>query len=503
MGENLLEMRGISKSFPGVKALDCVQITVKKGEVHALLGENGAGKSTLIKILGGIYAADSGEIAVDGKKVEMKTVDDARAAGISIVHQELCLCNNLSVARNIFLGQEVKKGVFCDDERMNREAEKLLNGLGMEIGAEEIVGDLTIAKQQMVEIARAISGECKILVLDEPTGTLTDVEIEKLFLIVNRLKKMGVGVIYVSHRLEEIFELADTLTVFRDGQYIGTRPVGSVKYEELVNMLIGREMTEMFAEKEHELGEVALEARNVCASGRVKDCSFYVRKGEILGFYGLVGSGRTELMRAIVGIDRMDSGTVIADGKEIRGAEAARKNGIQLVPEDRKGQGLVLIQSVGFNISLGSLPQIFRGMKRNAKLEDSMIKDYIGKLRIKTPSEHQTVQNLSGGNQQKVVIAKSLATNPKVLILDEPTRGIDVGAKKEIYDIMSNLADEGVAIIMISSELPEVIHMSNRAVIMHEGVITGEISDREMTQENMLILATGGKIKRGDENEEK
>lgn len=500
MSENLLEMKGICKSFPGVKALDDVQLTVKKGEVHALLGENGAGKSTLIKILGGIYIADAGSIVIDGKKVVLKNVDDARAEGVSIVHQELCLCNNLTVAKNIFLGQEVKKGGFCDDESMNREADRLLADLGINIGAEEIVGDLTVAKQQMVEIARAISGECKLLVLDEPTGTLTDAEIKGLFAIVNRLKKRGVGIIYVSHRLEEIFELADTLTVFRDGTYIGTRPVEGIKYDELVNMLIGREMKEMFAKKEHEVGDIMLEAKNICAGRQVKNCSFHVRKGEILGFYGLVGSGRTELMRAILGIDHMDSGIVKVKGKEvkIKGPADASLNRLQLVPEDRKGQGLVLIQSVGFNIAMGSLPRIFKGIKRDAKFEDGIIKDYIHKLRIKTPSERQEVQYLSGGNQQKVVIAKSLATGPEVLILDEPTRGIDVGAKKEIYDIMSDLADEGVAIIMISSELPEVINMSNRAMVMHEGVITGEVSGDEMTQENMLILATGGKIERGN-----
>lgn len=494
MGETILEMRHITKVFPGVKALDNVQLTIQKGEVHALLGENGAGKSTLIKILGGIHRADEGEIIIDGEHIDIQSVDDARAAGVSIVHQELCLCNNITVAENIFLGQEMKQGLFCNDLDMNQRTQELMESLGIDIAAETHVGDLTVAQQQMVEIARAISMDVKILVLDEPTGTLTDREIKKLFIIINKLKKMGVGIVYVSHRLEEIFEIGDTMTVFRDGQYIGTRPVKGIKYDELVNMLIGRDMTEMFAVKEHEIGSIALEVKNIVAGRRVKDCSFYVRKGEILGFYGLVGSGRTELMRAILGIDRMDSGTVYVGGKKkvIKGSSDATANRLQLVPEDRKVQGLVLIQSVGFNITFASLDQVFHGFRRDAKKEASMIDTYIKKLGIKAHSEHQVVQTLSGGNQQKVVIAKSLVTNPEVLILDEPTRGIDVGAKKEIYDIMSNLADEGVAIIMISSEIPEVINMSNRVMVMHEGRITGELVGDEITQEQMIIKATGG-----------
>lgn len=494
MSEILLEMREINKSFPGVKALKNAQLTVKVGEVHALLGENGAGKSTLMKILGGIYQADSGEILIEGKKVNINSVSDAKNAGISIVHQELCLCDNITVVQNIFLGEEEEKGFFCDDKAMNEKARKLLKDYGIEIEATAHLSNLSIAQQQMIELAKAMSKDAKIIVMDEPTDTLTDKEIKKLFEMTRKLKNLGIGIIYITHRLEEIYEIADTLTVFRDGEYIGTRPVEGIIYNELVEMLIGREMNEMFASPTNEMGEITLEARNICAGRRVCDCSFYLRKGEILGFYGLVGSGRTELMRTIFGVDRMDSGTLLINGEEkrIKNVADALKNRIQLVPEDRKGQGLILIHSVGFNISFAILDRLFKGFRRNAAEEKRVIEYYIKKLEIKTPDAFTVVKSLSGGNQQKVVVSKSLATNPNILIMDEPTRGIDVGAKKEIYDIMSQLATLGVAIILVSSEIPEVINMSRRVMVMREGHIVGDLTGEEMTQENIIIKATGG-----------
>ncbi|MGI5927670.1 MAG: sugar ABC transporter ATP-binding protein [Thermacetogeniaceae bacterium] len=494
MSEILLEMREINKSFPGVKALHNARLTVKKGEVHALLGENGAGKSTLIKILGGIYQADSGEILIEGEKVRIHNVIDAKNAGISIVHQELFLCNNMTVAQNIYLGEEKKKGLFCDDKAMNEEANKLLESFGIDIKATSYVSDLSIAQQQMVELAKAMSKDAKVIVMDEPTDTLTDKESKKLFEMTQKLKNLGVGIIYISHRLEEIFEIADTVTVFRDGEYIDTKPIESVVYNELVNMLIGREMSEMFATPNNTVGDIVLEARDICSGRRVRDCSFYIRKGEILGFYGLVGSGRTELMRVIFGVDKMDSGSILINGvvKQIKNVADALKNGIQLVPEDRKGQGLILIQSVGFNISFTILDRLFKGIFRNAIEEKEVINDYIKKLGIKTPSALTTVKTLSGGNQQKVVVSKSLATNPRILIMDEPTRGIDVGAKKEIYDIMNKLVEQGVAIILISSEIPEIINMSKRVMVMREGNIVAELTGDKITQENIIIKATGG-----------
>lgn len=499
MSPALLEMKNICKSFPGVKALDQVNLTVQKGEVHALLGENGAGKSTLIKILGGIYQADEGEIWLDGHLADISSVDNSKREGISIVHQELCLCDNMTVAENIFLGQEKKKTLFCMDNEMNAQAERLLATFGIPIGARDALGGLTVAQQQMVELAKALSADARLIVMDEPTDTLTDREIQKLFEAIRTLRSRGVSIIYISHRMEEIFEIADAITVLRDGRFIGTLPVSEANYHDLITMLIGREMNDMFAALHNEIGEVVLEARGVNRGKQVVDCSFQLRRGEILGFYGLVGSGRTELMRTIFGVDAMESGELYYRGKRIRVScvRDALAYGINLVPEDRKGQGLVLIQSVGFNIVFGILEKLYRGWRHDINQENSTIMDYIQKLQIKTPSAEQMVQNLSGGNQQKVVLAKALATRPDILILDEPTRGIDVGAKKEIYDIMSMLAAQGVSIIMISSELPEVINMSNRIITMCEGRIAGEMEGSEMTQERIIILATGGREKDG------
>lgn len=492
----LLDMRNVCKSFPGVKALDNVHINVRKGEIHALLGENGAGKSTLVKILGGIYHADSAEIYVNGELIHLHDVKSASKLGVSVVHQELCLANNLTVAENIFVGRvPLKKPLnLIDRKKMNDMARKLCLEYGLDLDPETHLDKLTIAQQQMVELAKALSREARIVVLDEPTGSLTEVEINKLFEAVRNLQKKGVAFIYISHRMKEIFELADRATILRDGQYITTRDVKDLDFDSLVNLMIGREMSEMYMPPDASVGSTILEAKNITIGNRVKNVSFSVKSGEILGFYGLVGSGRTELIRGICGIDKIDSGEILYDGQEVsvKKAQDAIDLGISLVPENRKEQGLVLIGSVAFNMTICIWKKLISGIRVKKKMENDIIEKYIRKLAIKTPGEAAKVGNLSGGNQQKVVIAKALANGPKILILDEPTRGIDVGAKKEIYEIMNGLVREGVAIIMISSELPEVIGMSSRILVMHEGQLKGELSREEMSEENIIVFATGG-----------
>lgn len=492
----IFEMKGICKSFPGVKALDGVNLAIRKGEVHALLGENGAGKSTLIKILGGIYKADEGEILVDGKRVHITDVKSAAACGVSVVHQELCLADNLTVAENIFVGRVPTKKPFgfVDRATMNREAHALCLEYGLDLDPETRLDELSIAQQQMVELAKAMSKDARIVVLDEPTGALTEKEIVKLFDVVKTLQNKGVSFVYISHRMEEIFKLADRATILRDGRYIGTVNVADIDYNRLVTMMIGREMKEMFAVPDTVPGDVMFEAKHITAGKRVLDCSFSVRKGEILGLYGLVGSGRSEMMRAICGIDHMDGGEVFLNGKKlhIKTPEDSIEAGISLVPENRKEEGLVLINTVGFNATMGIWKKLISGAHVQHAKERNIIETYVTKMAIKTPTIDTWVGTLSGGNQQKVVIAKSLATRPDILIMDEPTRGIDVGAKKEIYEIMCDLVREGVSIIMISSELPEIMNMCSRIVVMHEGRITGEVSGDEITEENIIIKATGG-----------
>ncbi|MGI6152745.1 MAG: sugar ABC transporter ATP-binding protein [Christensenellaceae bacterium] len=492
----LLDMKNINKSFPGVKALDGVHLEVKKGEIHALLGENGAGKSTLIKILGGIYKADSGEIYVNGEQINIHDVQSAAKTGVSVVHQELCLAGNLTVAENIFVGRVPVKKPFglTDRKTMNKMARELCLKYGLDLDPETHLDKLTIAQQQMVELAKALSKDARIVVLDEPTGPLTDAEIKKLFDAVRNLKKQGVSFIYISHRMDEIFELADRATILRDGKYIATKEVSDLTYNSLVNLMIGREMSEMFVPPNATVGDVILEAKNISIGNRVKNVSLKVRKGEVLGLYGLVGSGRTELVRGICGVDKIDSGEIWIEGKKanIHKPQDSIGHGISLVPENRKEQGLILINSVAFNMTIGIWKKIITGIHIRKKYEQNVITKYVEKLAVKTPSLSTLVDNLSGGNQQKVVIAKALATEPKILIMDEPTRGIDVGAKKEIYEIMNALVNEGVAIVMISSELPELIGMSNRVAVMHEGVMTGELAEGEVTEEKIIVFATGG-----------
>lgn len=496
MSNILLEMKNVNKRFPGVYALKGVNFQLEEGEVHALLGENGAGKSTLIKILGGIYNIDEGEIYIHGNKVEIKDVKDAQNFGISIIHQELVLVPLMMVAENIYLGRELTNAAkMVDKKAMIREAQKLLNSFGLNLDASALVASLTVAEQQMVEIIKAVSFNARILVMDEPTSSLTEKEVQFLFETIRKLKKQGVGIIYISHRMIELFEISDKVTVLRDGNYIGTKVTKDTNNDELIAMMVGRELNNYYTRTFNKLGDTVLEVKNLNKKGVLNDISFSIKKGEILGFSGLMGAGRSEVMRAIFGIDSIDSGEIFVEGKKVSIKEPndAMKQGIALVPENRKEEGLFLIQSVKFNATIKVLDKFIKFIHVNRKIEDNIVNEYVDSMSIKTPSTAQAVGNLSGGNQQKVVIAKWLATKPKVLILDEPTRGVDVGAKAEIYLIMNQLAAEGVSIIMISSELPEIINMSDRVLVMLGGRITGSLDREGLTQEKIMHYATGGK----------
>ena len=488
----LLEMKHICKSFPGVKALQDVSLQLKAGEIHALLGENGAGKSTLIKVLGGIYIAEEGEIYIEGKKVEIGGVKDAQANGIAIIHQELVLVPYMTVAENIFLGREHGKGRFVNKESMNKEAQTLLDQYQMNINAETLIKDLTIAQQQMVEIVKAISFNSKILVMDEPTSSISDKEVGFLFETMRTLTKKGVGIIYISHKMSELEEICDRVTVMRDGTYVGTKEVKDTSKDELVAMMVGRELTNYYTRDFGSSDEVVLKCENIADGKMARGASFEVHKGEIIGFAGLVGAGRSEVMKCIFGLTKNSTGDIYMEGKkiEIHSPIDAVKYGIALVPENRKQEGLYKVQSVKFNSTIQVLKDFIKGIRVDLDKEEKITQDYIDMMSTKTPSQEQMIGNLSGGNQQKVMIGRWLATNPKVLILDEPTRGVDVGAKSEIYAIMNELAKQGMAIIMISSELPEILNMSDRIYVMREGKIRGCFNHSEgVTQEDIMQLA--------------
>jgi ribose transport system ATP-binding protein len=486
-------MEGISKSFPGVKALDKVNLMVNKGEVLGLVGENGAGKSTLMKILSGVYRADEGEIFIEGQKVEIDSVAKAHELGISIIMQELNMCGHLSVADNIFIGRAPKKGLFIDGKKMHEEAQKVLKDLGIQLSTYTQVSDLSVAQQQMVEIAKAISFNSRILVLDEPTATLTEREIDQLFEIIQRLKDKGVGMVYISHRMAELNLICERVTVIRDGQYIGTRNLSEITMDELVNMIVGRSLEDKYPKHKRTIGEVVLEGRNIHRGSKVNFDYFNVRKGEILGISGLVGAGRTELMRCVFGADRPDSMELTMEGKPIKvnSVIQAISHGIGYATEDRKRDGLALGLDIKYNTNMAHLQQLshFGFIDDNAGAENAQ--KYVDLLRTKTPSIHQLCGNLSGGNQQKVVLAKWLCNDVKVLIVDEPTRGIDVGAKYEVYELFNKLSDQGVAIIMISSELPEILGMSDRILVVNQGEFNGELDAKTATQEQILYLAAG------------
>ena len=503
MSEYLLEMQKINKSFPGVNALQDVDFQLKAGEIHALLGENGAGKSTLIKVLGGIYHPESGDIFIDGKKVAITDVNSARDNGISIIHQELVLVPHMTIAENIFLGREPVGAFGVDMKKMTDEAQKMLDNFDVKLDSDTMIADLTIAQQQMVEIVKAISFNCRILVMDEPTSSIADKEVAALFAIMRDLASKGVGIIYISHKMSEIFDVCDRVTVLRDGQYVGTREVSETGRDELVSMMVGRELDQYYVRDNVSTDEVVLRCEHISDGykmhSRVKDVSFELRKGEILGFAGLVGAGRSETMQCVFGLTPGSTGKVILNGKEIRirSAVDAMKYGLAMVPEDRKLAGLYHVQSVRFNSTIEVLEQFIAHLHIDEKKEAAITQEYIDKMNTKTPSQEQVVSNLSGGNQQKVMIGRWLATDPTVLILDEPTRGVDVGAKAEIYEMMNELTKQGVSIIMISSELPEIINMSDRVYVMYEGNITGCIEHDEISQESIMHLATletaGGK----------
>ena len=487
----LLKMKNISKTFPGVNALDRVDFDLCYGEVHAILGENGAGKSTLIKVLGGIYSSDGGEILIDGKTVEIKNVEDAQKNGISIIHQELVLVPHMTVAENIFLGKEPVKRHIVMKNRMFQEAQKLLDDYHIEVRANTLVRNLTIAQRQMVEIVKAISYNSKILVMDEPTSSISDKEVAFLFDTIRSLAKKGVGIIYISHKMSELEEICDRVTVMRDGRYIGTKVVKETTKDELIKMMVGRELEKYYTRDYLLPGEIDLSCENISDGKKVQGASFELRKGEIIGFAGLVGAGRSELMKCLFGLTADYTGDIYIKGKKIRidSPSVAINNGIALVPEDRKVEGLYMAQSVSYNSTIEVLSKFIKGIFVNKNKEELITKEYIELMRTKTPSQKQLVSKLSGGNQQKVMIGRWLATDPRILILDEPTRGVDVGAKSEIYSIMNRLVKEGVSIIMISSELPEIINMSDRVYVMCQGRVAGCLHHEEATQEKVMQLA--------------
>lgn len=492
MGQCLLKMEGISKKFPGVNALDGVDLEVNAGEVLALVGENGAGKSTLMKIISGIYQKDSGTITLAGQRVEMRNPLQAKRLGISTIHQELNVMENLDIAENIFMGNENRTGrVFIDMASQIRRTEELLASVGLEIDPRTLMKELSIASRQMVEIAKSLSINAKLVIMDEPTSSLTERETEKLFQIVRDVCSSGMGVIYISHRLEEVFGLAQRVTVLRDGRNVGTKHISECNKETLISLMVGRDIDSLYPKTENKPGAEALRVEHISTTALLKDISFSLHKGEVLGFSGLVGAGRTELAKVIFGLDKKSGGDIYLAGKKetIRSSWEAIRKGIGYVPEDRKKEGLILGMSVKENISLASLRLLKKNFFINNGKENRLAQDSIKQFRIKTPSSGQIIKNLSGGNQQKVVLAKWLATAPAVLILDEPTRGVDIGAKREIHAIIDELAKAGMAIIVISSELPEVLGICDRIIVMRNGRIKGELSRQDATQVKVLQLA--------------
>lgn len=487
----ILTLKNITKEFPGVKALDDVTINIERGTIHGLVGENGAGKSTLIKVLAGIYQPNKGEIILDGKPCRFNSPIEARRAGISVVHQEIKLAEPLSVAENMFLGNVQLKNGLVDWKGMRRRAREIVEDLGMDIDINAQVSSLTVAKKQIVEIMHAINNNSRILIMDEPSAVLTDRELEVMFRIVKQLRDKGITIIYISHRLDEIFGLCSNVSVLRDGCHIDTIPVASVDRQGLINMMVGREMGQEYPKEVGNVGGTILEVKNL-SRGILQGISFEVKSGEVFGISGLVGAGRTELARAILGIDKPESGEVYVRGKKVhyRTFADAIRDGLGLIPEDRKLQGLVQIMSVKRNTTLVNMKRVLRAGVISSSLEEKLSKEYADKLHVVTPSMETEVQYLSGGNQQKVVIAKWLFQNSEILFLDEPTRGIDVGAKAEIYRLINRMAKEGKTIIMISSEMPELLGMCDRIMVMHEGHKMGELNAAEATQAKIMALCS-------------
>jgi len=492
----LVSIRHLSKRFAGVRALDGVHFELQPGEVHALMGENGAGKSTLMKVLAGVYPKDEGEILLDGRAVEVTSPRAAQALGIGIIHQELNLMNHLSAAQNIFIGREPRGrlGLFLDEAALNAQAERIFERMHLKLDPRTPVGELTVAKQQMVEIAKALSFDSRVLIMDEPTAALNNAEVGELFRIIRQLREHGVGIVYISHKMDELQQIADRVTVMRDGQTIGTVPMAGTSLDNIIGMMVGRELVDAANHApDTSANEVVLQVKGLNRGHAVRDVSFELRRGEILGFAGLMGAGRTEVARAVFGADRIDSGEIRVHGKAviIRSPQDAVAHGIGYLSEDRKQFGLATGLDVQNNIAMASLRE-FAAL--GTILDDAAMRDcaqgYVRQLAIKTPSVEQPVRLLSGGNQQKIVIAKWLRRDCDILFFDEPTRGIDVGAKAEIYKLLNALAEQGKAIVMISSELPEVLRLSHRILVMCEGRVTGEIPGRGATQERIMQLAT-------------
>ena len=493
MNDIIVSMHDICKSFPGVKALDHVDFELRSGEVMALLGENGAGKSTLMKVLSGVYTRDSGDMEIQGKAYGNLTPKQAQAAGVAIIHQELNMCRHLTVAENMFLGREKVRGVVLNQREMEAEAAEVLSRLKIDISPRTVVGDLPISKQQMVEIAKALSMDARILIMDEPTSALTAREIEDLFRIIRDLRATGHGIVYISHRLEELQHIVDRVTIMRDGQYIATMNFADTTIDQIITHMVGREIKEKFPRVTCEKGKKIFEVKNLNAGRVVRNVSFSLYEGEIVGFAGLMGAGRTETTRAIFGIDPKQSGQIFLDGKEIfiHSPMDAIRQGVVLAPEDRKKDGLCTKLSIRHNIALPNLDLLCNrlGVVSHSK-ENAMCDRAVKNLQIKTPSVDVDAANLSGGNQQKVVVGKWLARDSRVVIFDEPTRGIDVAAKVEIYHLMNQLKKQGIAVMFVSSELPEVLGIADRVIVMCDGQITGEVMARETTQNEILTLAT-------------
>ena len=489
---NILELKHITKVYPGVVALDDVSMSFEPGEIHSIMGENGAGKSTLIKIVAGAIESSGGTVVINGKEFEKLTPALSKANGIGVIYQEFNLVPSMSVAENIFLGDKTG-GKFCPDfKKMHAESQKLLESLGVHIDTHRMVGGLSTAQQQLVEIAKAIAKNCKVLIMDEPSASIAQAEVANMLRIVRQLKSQGVTIIYISHRMEEVFEISDRVSILRDGKFIGTNRIGDVSTQELINMMVGRELTMTYPERHVTLGEDILEIRHLTGNGDF-DLNLHLRKGEILGLAGLVGAGRTEFAKMLFGDVKPISGEIIVRGKRVRFSDTsdAIKAGIGLIPEDRKKEGAFLGYSIQWNIPCMSLKRISKATVIDQKEANRLADEYVERLRIKTPTVKQLVKNLSGGNQQKVVVAKVLAAQTEILIFDEPTRGIDVGAKQEIYRLMNELIEQGMSIIMISSEMEELIGMSDRIMVLYEGRITGELQKEEFTQNRILELASG------------
>jgi ribose transport system ATP-binding protein len=492
--EYIVQMNNISKHFGGVKALIDVSLKIKKGEIHALIGENGAGKSTLMKILAGAYQKDEGQIFIDGKEVKITSPKSAMDLGISVIYQEFMLAPDLTVAENILIDNMVGSGMFINWKSLKKRAKEQLMKLGFDdIDPEAKVGNLSVAYQQIVEICKCLTRNSKVLVFDEPTAVLTFSEIQRLFSIIRKLKDDGVSVIYISHRLEELFQLTDNITVLKDGRYVDTVAASSITKEALVSMMVGREITQLFPERHATIGEEILRVENLCAGSMVKDVSFSVKSGEVVGFSGLVGAGRSETMRAIFGADKRSSGKVIYFGEEVKFKDPkdAIDKGFGLLPEDRKKQGLLLEQSIRLNTTLASMFKIKKFDIINHKKEKNYVKDLLGDISTKYGSMEDNVNSLSGGNQQKIALAKWLAADCKCIVFDEPTRGVDVGAKTEIYKIINKIAEEGVGVIVISSEMTEIIGMCDRAIVMRQGSVAGEAKNSELSENFLIKLAMG------------